>query len=508
MKMAKTCNDKSIYIYGHEDENYDKELKASCPECGCVIPFIVSTRGVEFCPYCGCEFDRDMERLYVSPGNDIFMKEYSMQVENGRLTVNAILEIPDFWEAEYGDSLECESNDIVLCIDHNTGTTHSWEGASRLDYSDGLMLSKYDGLRCMLNVDEFNEDFKRFALEVIDKDKDFFDGVSKCEVFDFAFLANRYPFFTKEQLAKIIHSDNASSVYGIIRKIAYNDNEATIIQKLQKECGVKFSKNVVKKFVENPAAVYDIMVFGEYFSNIDLLDRFIDNELAPILNHCSQYFIKRIIDVKGEVGAINFFIKGMTDPKMIEDASSFYSDLNTKHGHLITDDVMKGNAREVHDKLSAIRSNINYPNHPIHYTKEERSKYCRIIDGIKFYLPENTHMLIHVGQVLHNCVANYREKAESKACTIIIMSQGSAIVGCIEVDATGSYVEQVRGACNEFLYGPYLEAFNKYKKITGLSTAGCNNLTPAEMAGVDEDEAYDLDFHDVEFDDNGNIVEL
>ena len=430
-----------------------------------------------------------------------------MYIDGDSLVIKAVLETPDFWDAEYGDVIECESDEITIIINHSNGITNTLEGSSKVDYSNGLSLGG-DVLSCLLNSNSFSNDFKKMAVTVIDRTDDFFSNVDNHELFDFAFMANRYPFFSKEQLEKIIHSENASNVYSIIRKIAYNDNEATIVQKLQKECGVKFSKNVVKRFVENPASVYDIMLFGELFSNIDLLNRFIDSGLSSVIGSCSPYFVSRIISIKGEVNAMNFFIKALSDFKLVEDASSFYVSLMAHHMNLLTDDVMKGTPAEVHDKLSAVRQSVVHPDRKIYYSEEERTRYCRTVDGIDFVLPNTTHDLIRIGQSLHNCVANYAEKADAKVCTIIAMLENDNIVGCIEVNAEGTHIVQARGFCNDLLCGYHLIAFNKYVKLAGLSTVGCSDLTPAQLAGVAEEDAYNLDFHEVEFDERGNIVEL
>lgn len=283
------------------------------------------------------------------------------------------------------------------------------------------------------------------------------------------FLANRYPFFSKEQLNKIIHSVNANDVYSIIKKIAYDDDVTEIIQKLQKECNVKFSKNVIKRFIEDPSSVADIMTFGEYFTNIDLLNRFIDSGLCSIIKMVAPVFIEKIIELRGEPQAMNFFMKGLEDETILRDASNCYVSFSPRHEYLLTPNMLRGNLFEVHDKLSEAANNIRYPNESIFYQQEEKDKYEKNVEGIKFALPKTTHELIYIGQELHNCVATYAPKAVSKECTIVYMEQNGELVGCIEIDTTGKYIIQARGHCNELFEGELLRIFNKYAAITGLS---------------------------------------
>ena len=97
---------------------------------------------------------------------------------------------------------------------------------------------------------------------------------------------------------------------------------------------------------------------------------------------------------------------------------------------------LRGNIRELHDKLFLMTLEATHENHIIRYTKEEKALQGRY-GGYVFSLARDTNELFLIGNAMSICVGSYGDRALRKMCTIIAMKQGDRFAACIELQKIG-----------------------------------------------------------------------
>lgn len=112
-------------------------------------------------------------------------------------------------------------------------------------------------------------------------------------------------------------------------------------------------------------------------------------------------------------------------------------------------------------------------NNKIKYGEKER-KLETTINGIRFILPPSTDYLLAAGGRLHNCVGTcYRMRAFRKQCIIVLMKDGSNLVGCIEI--SNGRIYQAFGPCNKSMNPEAEEAYKIWLKQNNLHEDKENN---------------------------------
>ena len=91
-----------------------------------------------------------------------------------------------------------------------------------------------------------------------------------------------------------------------------------------------------------------------------------------------------------------------------------------------------GFTRFNHDALEKISYNMDCREITFKYTGEQK-KLEDDIDGYSFRLPKTSIQMCEIGCSLHNCVASYAERVDSKDCTIVYARKDGAYKICIEV---------------------------------------------------------------------------
>lgn len=151
-------------------------------------------------------------------------------------------------------------------------------------------------------------------------------------------------------------------------------------------------------------------------------------------------FTKYLIKTRGEKRTKQMLFDMLKDKKdngrWFADAALGYHTLSNEYNMEIP--PLRGNIRELHDKLSLMVLETKHKNHIINYTEEEKALQGNY-KGYIFSLAKDTHELLFTGEEMRICVGSYGERARCKMCTIITMKHGDRFAACIELQKNGSH---------------------------------------------------------------------
>ena len=209
-------------------------------------------------------------------------------------------------------------------------------------------------------------------------------------------------------------------------------------------------KSIKKRFAKNSVIYIVYHLLHRYgFRDVNIMNSmvdFFDKNEEWLINLFSgdesvkiiPEFMKYLIKVKGEKGAKHMLLDIVMDKedkgKLFADAALSYHTLSNKFNMEIP--PLRGNIRELHDKLFLMTLEATHENHIIRYTKEEKALQGRY-GGYVFSLARDTNELFLIGNAMSICVGSYGDRALRKMCTIIAMKQGDRFAACIELQKIG-----------------------------------------------------------------------
>ena len=183
-------------------------------------------------------------------------------------------------------------------------------------------------------------------------------------------------------------------------------------------------------------------------------------------------FLKQIYKKKGMKA-----LKNALESEWLEDAAYMW-DYLIKNGR---EDNLKGNMREIHDRLLWKVTGIERRNRAIPYKKDD-GKLEAVIDGITFLLAKDTYELQDVGQSMGICVGTYGNDAVSRTCTIVVMRKNGKPIGCLELmqHKTGKNkrrwcLVQAKAKYNNLLQGEHALALKQYVENNSLDASSCTD---------------------------------
>lgn len=132
---------------------------------------------------------------------------------------------------------------------------------------------------------------------------------------------------------------------------------------------------------------------------------------------------------KGEAAAMRAVLSSDSYYEM-RDAANMYFGLNRQQRKEFWS--MKIKARDVHDTLMALNKKSRIENIPVQNGKRYDA-LAGTVDGYEFSLPKETHELVDVGTILHNCVATYANRVVGGETAIVTVKKDNKLLACIEV---------------------------------------------------------------------------
>lgn len=269
--------------------------------------------------------------------------------------------------------------------------------------------------------------------------------------------------------------------------------------------GIKANtKKAVRKLIfENPMLV-DVyrLLLKSGFKNPDVIRAMLSEDMEISTRYlieynnnekyCQEYivkFIKKLIKVKGEIGARKFLSSSESDLEYLRDTASMFVIFDERK--MFKNTYMKGDLRKVHDELSKDYRKVKEKNLKINY-KPDFYKLEDTIDGFEFKLMKNTYEMIDVGQEMHICVGSYGNSAVAGRCVILTMSKGNKHVGCIELSSDGKRLVQAKACFNNLLQEKKAEVLKQWIEKNKINTSSCYDYAHIKEDNIeyDEDKIY------------------
>lgn len=155
--------------------------------------------------------------------------------------------------------------------------------------------------------------------------------------------------------------------------------------------------------------------------------RVVNNELAKIIRK-NKTLIRNLSD---NSYSTHLFIDTGNVLKSLKDS-----------GYTLQADDYKGNILEVHDKLSNIQRKQKVVN-----TKFKQYFENFSVDQYEVRLPEDTHTLVEWGDIMHNCVASYKNSHKSGVTKVLGIFEDDKLK--YNVSIRNRRIEQFFGKCNK-----------------------------------------------------------
>lgn len=222
----------------------------------------------------------------------------------------------------------------------------------------------------------------------------------------------------------------------------YDRKDTKVLSKFLKKAHIKDYRVLRKNYAEEPTVLLIYMrLYDSGFRDINLFNRVIEDEenrqkIELIDRKALVFFSKYSIKKRGQVATMNTLLRKIAEidvPWIREDAiSMFYEYFRFIPEDLRKDILEDGFTRFNHDALEKISYNMDCREITFKYTGEQK-KLEDDIDGYSFRLPKTSIQMCEIGCSLHNCVASYAERVDSKDCTIVYARKDGAYKICIEV---------------------------------------------------------------------------
>lgn len=298
-----------------------------------------------------------------------------------------------------------------------------------------------------------------------------------------------------------------------------------ILNQMLKNIKLPNNKTTRKLLTTNISTAIDLVCFSRLgFKDINIIYRFLSlddsvrEEILIILNYEKEGFMKKdvsktkkfvkdMIKHKGESKTFNTLFADKSNIRYIEDSAMMYAKF--KESNLVTKEFFTDNILKIHDRMSKDFSKIRYANVEIPYP-EKAKIYNKIVKGFEFRLAKDTNELIKIGQDLKICVGGYRDIALSGRSLIISVSHDSEYCGCVELSQSEKELIQAKSVYNNVFQERKAEALKEWVETFDIDTGYCNDYTHISEGEISYDkDAYTsrtYDYHNLELDDQGNVI--
>lgn len=312
-------------------------------------------------------------------------------------------------------------------------------------------------------------------------------------------LCNRLPQLSDEQIDEMLDIQRDTGYYErnnfrhLFKGVKRNDSSAELMIKVCRNLGIPHSKAAKKMVlsVKTMRKLYELKQYG--FKNFDCKRNILNTMQSKDTVFGLYYeeydpltpFVQDLIKVKGETmvskmivelnGTLNDAIEHATLLEIYGDSAVMWDEF--KAVGMNSDNYLKGNIHDIHDRLSLDIAKIKMmsENILIDYTKEEKMLEGTYRD-YKFHLASNVAEIVQVGADMGNCVGNtwYTERAKNKELYIMLSSKDGKYKACIELDKTLRMV-QCKEKYNNIPYGELAYAIEEWVEDKGVDVTGCDD---------------------------------
>ena len=245
--------------------------------------------------------------------------------------------------------------------------------------------------------------------------------------------------------------------------LAYRDDVQTILDETQNRThrilGIAAEDVAFLRELDTDAAT--LRIFSQYSGLKDRrklllwqLKHEIKQAVSPILRHTTAHKMMKYLDQQRTDANAQHQWRYNSMQNLVTEYRD-YLEMSEKLGDDLTNTfiLFPKNLTEAHDAAAA-RQKIKLSKE---LRRDFRIAYKRVMshldfekDGLKMVYPSEPEEIIHEGQVLHHCVANYVDKVAKKECLILFLRHCDAPEKPFyTVEVRNRKVEQVRGYKNE-----------------------------------------------------------
>lgn len=201
--------------------------------------------------------------------------------------------------------------------------------------------------------------------------------------------------------------------------------------------------------------------------------------------------------LKAESLTVRKIVKDNPSESIMIDAYRSYSRIVDEYGMTVNIET-SWSCKRIHDYISSTLDKIRRPSQVIAYS-EESMKLNEEINGYKFTLAPDTHVLIDMGKTMNICVGGYDRQAVSGSSTIVrVSSERSEYECCIELRKGLSEIRQAKIAHNQFPQGKLLASILDWVKKHNIE------IQTSDLGGDFNKEPEDINQND----DNHNPRQL
>lgn len=336
-------------------------------------------------------------------------------------------------------------------------------------------------------------------------------------------ILNRFPMLAPQQINTIKLS--AHMIKEILSSIKPTDTAEEFVRKAISNTGVKDCKTS-RRLISRDVSV--VRFFNEFsrlgFKDINLLERF-------CLNMSQGYSYQLFYNDYMDFPEIRKFVRMLlrrgrdekalcenflsTDERIINDAARACSEIKAAKPKLLTPRVLRGNIKDIHDRLFRIVQKIEYENVEISYMEKDKTLEGKF-DHIQFSLAKDTDELVLVGQEMGICVGNYRREVLVLRHVVLVGRDENGLEKvCIELirSKKGYTMLQAKAHCNDPVQEYTAVALKKWVETKGnIDVEKCRDYKHIKEGKIlyDKDKIYQSTTpqNNLEMNEDGQIVQV
>lgn len=398
---------------------------------------------------------------------------YEDVYDNGDIVSLKIIE--GFAQLTKNDKLKLTT--ITTAFAFNTKTGQSYQTYVKFDNRRKNSGIRNISLLCCPNQEiSRNTYFKIFGL-LFKKKKELF-GYSPLDFFDFhkSKVNSNLKFATEWSLMSGLIAYNRlpniheQFFYTILRKEKYmkkvKHTSPDVLRDICKLYNYRPSKKIRKYLLTEPAKIQLASNLAKEVPSTDFLLSILD-KVPAYIEDFPTVFIQELISRFGEKVAYQKLSYEKDFYHLLRDADSMFRQLKDQVEQEID---LRGNLKEIHDRLVLLKRSIANPGYRFNYSEEQKSSMNATYNGLDFKLAENSDELNSVGFFMSICVGSYSCNVFDKNVHIVYVEKEGRPVMCIELTRDFKKIVQCKTQYNKVPSGEFLLSVLQWARDRKIKT--------------------------------------
>ena len=220
------------------------------------------------------------------------------------------------------------------------------------------------------------------------------------------------------------------------------------------------SRRVRKYLLAEPAKIKLASNLAKEIPSTDFLLSILD-KIPAYADELPTVFLQELISRFGEKVAYRKLSYEKDFYYLFRDTDSMFRQLKDQVEQEID---LRGNLKEIHDRLVLLKRSIANPGYRFNYSEEQKSSMNAAYNGLNFKLAENSDELNSVGFFMSICVGSYSRNVFDKNVHIVYVEKEGRPVMCIELTRDFKKIVQCKTQYNNIPSGEFLLSVLQWAK--------------------------------------------